>query len=379
MSVPDSGGQIVAVARLQWTTICREASTPAQHASILDARQRFRRIDPAPYEMMVTAYQKLVRDGVYRPINDLALSAIELTDLAVIVSGATAGVACRFLDKAARNNLARMRLIQFRGPDRQPAHGDSTGARAVATLAGVAISRACEDKPVMLSAAEAIALAKLDADGGADLWPGSMQTRRVAQHWGLVDRVQGRYRLTTEGRAALMRARDQVGEDPKIPSRLQGELLAWALEQGREEMTLYDSFNMSLVDGCVSRMWVERIGKKPVGMTRRTLFRVTASGREALERFKAEREILITRPTRVTSPQLINGEWFRMHNRADRGIGDGWVQLHKRERATASNGNAGFKLMVREAEDGPVVVYGDRVFYASTKFEVRAGQTLHMS
>lgn len=380
MATSDSAGQILAVARGQWSTICTEASTPAQHASILDARQRFRRIDPTPYEMMVTAYQKLIREGRYRPINDLALSATELTDLALIVSRATAGLACRILDKPTRNSLARMRLIQFRGADGQPATGEIPTAVAVATLPGIAISRAAEGKPVMLSAAEAIALSKIDADGGADIWPGSMQTRRVAQHWGLVDRRNARYRITQDGRAALARARDRIGENPQVPSRLQGELLSWAMDNGDETVPLHENFNASLIDGCVTKHWIERIGRVMNSERKvRAMFRITERGREALERFKAERAILVMRPVRVTSPQLIEGEWFRMHNRAARGISDQWVQLQRREMAPASNGSSGYLLMVCEIEDGPVVAYGGgRVFYPSTKFELRPGQTLHL-
>lgn len=374
MTSPDSNpaGQ----AQDQWSRIIDGATTAQQHAAIIEVRRQFGRDQPPPLRSMVDAYRRVFDSKRHAGLDSLPIDAATLTDLAVIVDAGAAGMYSRRLPYWSRQTLHRMQLVTHTGRDGIPLGPDEVGHSTVrATLTGIAVARAARSRVFPLSETDAFAFARLDADGGLKHWPGTAQAERIARYWHLVDEVDGWYRLTPAGRAALNEHR--TPSEQIMASKQQGGVLTYAARTGRP--VDLQQFDGPVIQQCVTRQWLIRAGLVPGA--RRAAYRITESGRDALDRWREAERKRLDSPERVTAVHLEKGMWVRLANRQGLPVTDAYVQVVDATRTQdglvdgAGNTTPGYAVTVVDEPGGTPYLYGGKPFYPVTKYEVRPSRT----
>jgi DNA-binding PadR family transcriptional regulator len=366
--------------RAQWLRITAAPDTAECHAAILDARRRYGRTEPTPYRQLVDTYRANIGAKRYRVLNTVGLSLADLTDLCRIVDAGAAGLPSVQFDSVARENLDRLRLVAFTAARRPGAAGappasplvshHSPHAIVSATLAGVAVARAYQTRPVTLQTTETAALAKLEADNGAPLWPGTRRAERAARYWGLVTHDDdGWYRLTEAGRAALMRQRSNLSTDQIMPSPAQAEGLDRLVKRGGSSDDV-DGLRGGSIEQCITRQWVARAGT--VHGSRRPVFRITEAGRDALARWEAVQRRQRGDIPNLTPQQLQPGMRVRLANRPrSLNVAAFYVWVADVERVREEGKFHGvWQVWVTDDPGGTPYLYGGRAFHPSTRYQV---------
>jgi hypothetical protein len=354
-------------ARRQWDRITARPDTAEQHAAILEARRLHARHNPPDYPHMVAAYQRAIDNRTFAHLDKLTLTSSELTYLDEVVCAATDGLPASRLPAPVRTALHQPLLIaciDANGTQTWPS--DTTGT-VRALLFGVAVARATRSRPLPLSATEAVALAKLEADGTCETWPGSIEGQRVAQYWTLVTVEGGRFRLTASGRATLNEHRRNSPADTIIPTWEQSQVLAYLSRLDRTGGDLHDH-PRDKIKVCVNRQWIVRSGQ--VKGARRPLYRITESGRDALSRWIAQQKRNKREMIPATAPRLAHGMVVRLMNRKIAGIAPDWVIVDRTARVAHPGTNPTWEVWVTDEPGGEPYLYGGRGFHPSTRYEV---------
>lgn len=358
----------------QWDHIVARPDTAEKHAAILEARRLHARHDPPDYALMIHTYQRAIDNQAFARLDQIVLTATDLTYLDQIVCAATTGVPARDVPAPVRTTLHQHLLIasvDAKGVQAWPS--DTTGT-VRALLFGVAVNRARRARPLPMSETEAIALAQLEADDGATQWPGSVEGRRIALYWKLVTHVDDRFRLTPTGRAALNDHRRNSPADTIVPSFEQSQVLRYLSRVNRAQGADLNSHPRDKVKVCVARQWIVRCGVAKDN-PRRPLYRITESGRDALARWTNQGNRTSAQgtavPLPVTAPRLTQGQSVRMMNRKAADLDPRWVVVDRTEQVPNPGRNPTWQVWVRDTDDGEPYLYGGRGFHPATRYEVR--------
>lgn len=375
-----------------WATIVGNATTAQRHACVIAARGIVGEDDP---ERLVTAYRQLRAEDAYAALDELHLSASQIAELAIVVNGGPAGVNGHRLDGGVRKFLAARSLTAVQPGSRWRA--DDWRATVSATLAGVALVRAAQGRPVELTGAEVVPLAIIEramratADGGAPSWPGSDLSLRVAQMWRLVEYVRvppppgvhwsgqlgtAVYRLTVAGLDALERHRRSDDKPVAEATARTAAVLDRINHTTYGDLGKLDAATTTALQKCLSSGWVVE-GELIPGSVRRVL-RVTEAGRDALAGWtfrKQSAETAPPAPTR-TAAEVEPGQWVRLSNRKDRpGVGPEWVRVADVRHAQTSTRERlanNYEVWVTRDATGEPYLYGGRAVFRTVRFQVKA-------
>lgn len=379
MSSPSGGDATAQSAERQWARIIAAVRTPAQHAAVMDVRSRFGRVEPPPHADMVRVYQAITKAGTYASLNGVGLTAVPLADLGAVVKAAAAGLPVAAIEGTTREALTRARLVTV----------DQSRGLVVATRAGVAVLRGAYARPVRLTESDAYTLALLDVDRGRQVWPGTAACLRACTFWNLTTWTGTRYQLTVQGSDALARHRGSVGLDTRtvrgsgptvtelLPNEGQVEILEHLTRTDDPEDLV--GFTKHHVAQAVTRGWLIKAGSiRPSGRgAARALYRITASGRDALGRAHDAQRRNGGRLDTPTVGKIEPGAWIRLVNWRQRRMPEKYVLLVRKEETVVPGTmkNHGWELWVVDAEGQEPYLYGGRPFYPAAKCQVRESQT----
>lgn len=379
-----------ATARNAWTSITSNVSTPEGHACVLLARRAVGRNNPV---LLVQQYRRLRDEGTFAGLNGLPLSAAQIAELAIVANGAKDGVQGQCLDGHVRRYLAAHKLTAVAPGSRFPA----ADWRAVLypTLRGIAVVRAAQGKPPILSAAEVMPLALIEqamasAEGGVRTWPGSDLALRVAQTWRLVERVQqptrraehwsgglGKtvYRLTAQGVGALERYRTaHHGGGGQWVSPQTAEVLEFVAKLRTGDPGASPPLPL-VIRRCIEQGWI-REGAEVEDTGRRRLA-LTEQGIDALEGWRFRRRsapVLEQLPT-CSVRHLEKGQTVRLSNRrAYPGIDSRWVRVEEVKRARSEEDGlmkSNYEVWVSTDLVGEPFLYVGRPLFHTVRFQIK--------
>lgn len=371
MSSP-RGDDAARTAARQWARIITVARTAEQHAAVMDVRRRFHGADPPPVEAMVHAYRAVIAARSYAPLNAVRLLMVQLADLAVIVNAAAAGLPAAAVEQASREVLHRHRLVTLLDPRGQvTAFPDDPRTRVVATRAGLAVLRGAGGRPLHLSEADAFTLTQVDAHR-PQVWPGAASCLRACHVWGLIRRAAGCYHLTAPGRDALAYHRGNGDAERKLPNDGQAEVLERANANNGSGVDL-GAFTVHHIAQCVTRQWLVKAGSvRPTGRgSARPLYRITDSGRDALDRHRLARRLTGEVADPVTVGKIEPGQRIRVLRRRGLDVPKTFALLVRKNRVPVPGTcNQGFELWVSDTDGAEPYLYGGKAFYPTTRFEV---------
>ena len=351
--------------RSAWDRIVTRARTAEQHAAVLDARRHHGRASPPNWAAMDDHYARMINAGVFAVLDALPLSASHTAELGRLVDAGAAGLPPFEVDPRAREILTRLHLADW-------CHRSAaTHSRVlVATLAGIAVSRSAATRPLVLSASDAATLSDLEADGGRVLWPGTVTCLRMCGFWGLADQADGRYVITPDGRQALAQHRSQASQQHVVPTEGQGIVLEFLARSGLKGDVKH--LAASYIKQCIGRGWMVRSGM--ISGTRRSAYRITETGRDALARWALVADRKRQQRARLTAGQVRRGMWVRLLTRGP-GVGLEFVKVEGTVKVPGPNVRTPkWQIWVSDGKGRKPYIYGDRPFFQATRFEQASPQ-----
>lgn len=256
-----------------------------------------------------------------------------------------------------------------------PAQPRDWTARLHLTAVGEIQLAAAMSRPVDLTDAQALALARIERagpEGYLGYWPGDGADLAVCELFELVTArtatqgTQKWFALTDTGRAALQRWQ-ATPRKPVKPTPAQAALLGELID-GHTARRDYN-YASGTYQACEAQRWISRGELDERGC--QPLF-ITATGREAHKRYTATPPPVKTRPTRVSVGRLEKGQTVRLANRAGyRTVGPQWVKVDHLEHVRPIGGQPG-GYIVWITDGATVRRYAEGTcFHPVNRFEIK--------
>lgn len=375
-----------------WDMIVRGARTATDHARIYAATLA---VPEDNLDHRAAAHARMCAAGAFADLDVLKLTASQITELAAVASGGTAGVNAQRIDGQIRPHLVRLGLIAKAPSSRYPASDWRATVRA--TPSGVGTVRAAQGQPVTLTTEEAVPLAVIERamrtrpERGVSGWPGSNLTMRVAQMWALMEFVRAGpppgehwashlpaavHRLTPAGLEALERHR-LSNDSVAIPVTTRAaEILARVQSAPGSDLGQLGGRDTHMLQKCMEAGWVSE-GKPVMHAVSRRKVHLTPEGQEALERWRFQVATEKASPPQPSWPvtEITAGQWVALSNRRGfPGVASGWVKVVEVKsvpRPTQDRLSGNYEVWVTDEERTEPYLYANRSVYRTVRFYVR--------